>query len=53
MAGEDYSTYQWSKDQQKGITCNASESNGNITVRVTITKNFFIIYSPLSYPEPL
>ena len=39
MAGEDYSIYQWSKDQQKIITCNASESNGNITVRVTITKN--------------
>lgn len=39
MAGEEYSTYQWSKDQHNGITCNVSRSNGNITVRVTITKN--------------
>ena len=39
MAGEDYSTYQWSKDQQKGIIFNVSKSNGDITVRVTITKN--------------
>lgn len=39
MAGENYSTYEWVKSQQGEKNFNTSESNGRITVNVTITNN--------------